>query len=165
MWKSKQVEKDSLNRFVCVSILANKQSMSQHRRQPIHHILTVDKFQRCYRPAQHWKYQRYKHAPSEGLKFSCHCSMILIWDLYHGNSQGARNMHRSITLHVNTVAVLTARRNEVNRSCKQYILVTSYVGLHVWREESNRKQTVFCGLSAWDVCWFRSWSDFDNSGA
>lgn len=52
---------------LCVSILTNKQSMCQRWRQPIHHVLTRDKFQRHYRPPWHWKYQRYKHTSSEGL--------------------------------------------------------------------------------------------------
>lgn len=48
-------------------------------------------------------------------------------------------MHAGITLHVNTVALLAARRNEVNMSCKRYIHIKIVRGRSCLRREIKQE--------------------------
>lgn len=57
-------------------------------------------------------------------------------------------MHAGITLHVNTVALLAARHNEVNMSCKHYVHIKILRGRSCLRREIKQKINI--------LLWFKS---------
>lgn len=60
-------------------------------------------------------------------------------------------MQAGITLHVNTVALLAARRNEVNVSCKHYVHIKIARGRLGLRTEIKQKINILLRLKSLEI--------------
>lgn len=71
-------------------------------------------------------------------------------------------MHAGIALHVNTVALLAARRNEVNTSCKHYVHIKTVRGRSCLRREIKQKINILLWFKSLDISAFvkfRAWAE------